>query len=70
MVGIFSLGCSAKQFWLLVRHGTRNPGDDDIIDMKTRGVQIQESIIKNHKEGRGKACFQFLFTTSANLFIL
>ena len=47
------LGCSAKQFWLLVRHGTRNPGDDDIREMKTRGIQIQENIVKNHAEGRG-----------------
>ena len=54
------LGCSAKQLWLLVRHGTRNPGDDDILDMKTRGVQIQESIIKNHAEGKGKTCLVYL----------
>ena len=57
-ITIHILGCSAKQFWLLVRHGTRNPGDDDILDMQTRGKEIQQSIIKNHEEGKGKTHFQ------------
>ena len=47
------VGCEAKLLWLLVRHGTRNPGDDDIWEMKTRGVEIQEAIITNHNQGRG-----------------
>ena len=47
------VGCEAKFFWLLVRHGTRNPGDDDIWEMKTRGVEVQEAIITNHNQGRG-----------------
>ena len=57
-ITIHILGCSAKQFWLLVRHGTRNPGDDDILDMLTRGKEIQHSIIKNHEEGKGKTHFE------------
>ena len=24
-------GCKPKLFWHLARHGTRNPGDDDIV---------------------------------------
>ena len=24
-------GCSPAMIWILARHGTRNPGDDDII---------------------------------------
>ena len=58
-IKIHILGCSAKQFWLLVRHGTRNPGDDDILDMQNRGKEIQNSIIKNHEEGRGKSRSDF-----------
>ena len=58
-IKIHILGCTAKQFWLLVRHGTRNPGDDDIVDMQTRGKDIQKSIIKNHEEGRGTSHFDF-----------
>ena len=49
------LGCSATKLWLLVRHGTRNPGEDDILEMQTRGVEIQQNIVKNHEEGRGKS---------------
>ena len=49
------LGCSATKLWLLVRHGTRNPGDNDILEMQTRGVEIQQNIVKNHEEGRGKS---------------
>ena len=47
------IGCSAKYFWLLVRHGTRNPSDDDIVEMQTRGVEIQQNIIENHNQGKG-----------------
>ena len=39
------LGCSAKYIWLLIRHGTRNPKEDIILEMKTRGVEIQKNII-------------------------
>ena len=58
-IKIHILGCTAKQFWLLVRHGTRNPGDDDILDMQNRGKEIQKNIIKNHEEGRGNSHFDF-----------
>ena len=58
-IKIHTLGCSAKQFWLLVRHGTRNPGDDDILNMQSRGKEIQQSIIKNHEEGKGETNFEF-----------
>jgi len=31
----------------MARHGFRNPGDDDIIEMKRRGEEIKEAIIQN-----------------------
>ena len=37
----------------MARHGFRNPGDDDIIEMKRRGEEIKEAIIQNsYKNGR------------------
>ena len=32
----------------MARHGFRNPGDDDIIEMKRRGEEIKEAIIQNN----------------------
>lgn len=49
-------GCEAKSFWLLARHGTRNPGDDDIILMQTRLREIQGEVITNHQSGQGFLC--------------
>jgi len=47
-------GCEAKSFWLLARHGTRNPGDDDILEMAARLPEIQKVILENHSHGKGK----------------
>ena len=49
-----SSGCSAKSYWLLARHGSRNPGDDDIAKMLSRGPELRDLVLKNHEEGRGK----------------
>ena len=40
-----------KSFWLLARHGTRNPGDDSIIEYKARGSEIQQAILQNRGKG-------------------
>jgi hypothetical protein len=47
------LGCKTKSFWLLARHGSRNPGDDDISQMEIRGPEIQAAIIDNHQNEKG-----------------
>ena len=49
-----SLGCKPKSFWILARHGSRNPGDDDISQMEIRGPAIQAAIIDNHQNGKGE----------------
>ena len=46
-------GCKTKSFWLLARHGSRNPGDDDISQMEIRGPEIQAAIIDNHQSEKG-----------------
>ena len=46
-------GCKTKSFWLLARHGSRNPGDDDISQMEIRGPEIQAAIIDNHQNEKG-----------------
>ncbi len=43
---IFLKGCRAKSFWMVARHGTRNPGDEDIIEMNEKGPKIVEKVIK------------------------
>lgn len=49
-------GCQAQQFWILSRHGTRNPGTKEMTQLKTELPNLREIIIKNHKEGRGELC--------------
>lgn len=49
-------GCEAAAFWLIARHGTRNPGDDDILLMKLRGPVLRDEIVWLHGEGAGDLC--------------
>ena len=30
------LGCEARQFWLMSRHGTRNPGTEDMMELEEK----------------------------------
>ena len=46
-------GCSAKSFWLLARHGSRNPGEDDISLMEIKAPEIQTAILDNYENGKG-----------------
>ena len=49
----FPLGCTLKSYWLLARHGSRNPGNDDIEKMLSRGPELRDLVLKNHEEGKG-----------------
>ena len=50
------LGCVAQQFWFLSRHGTRNPGTDDMLTLQSALPLIINDVILNHKAGRGSLC--------------
>lgn len=45
-----------KQFWLLSRHGTRNPGTKDMKKLQEKLPLIFKNIKYNFKEGRGSLC--------------
>ncbi|CAB4068968.1 MINPP1 [Lepeophtheirus salmonis] len=49
-------GCNVNRLWILARHGTRNPGDDSIIEIAKEGPRIQKEIIKKSSQSKGKIC--------------
>ena len=46
-------GCRPALFWNLARHGTRNPGDDDILEMGDTLPSIRDQIVNAWEEGGG-----------------
>lgn len=51
------LGCSARQLWILSRHGTRNPGTKEMEKMQSELPKLRDSILLNHYEGnKGSLC--------------
>ena len=40
-------------FWNLARHGTRNPGDDDILEMAAILPDIRDQILNKWEVGLG-----------------
>ena len=46
------VGCQPKSFWMIVRHGTRNPSDDAIREIANDGNKLAQEIVANHKAGR------------------
>ena len=46
-------GCSPAMIWILARHGTRNPGDDDILMMADELPRLRDEIVTAWQEGRG-----------------
>ena len=49
-------GCVAKQFWILSRHGTRNPGTKDMKKLNETLPEILRKIKFNHKAKLGRLC--------------
>ena len=47
-------GCRPALFWILARHGTRNPGYDDVLEMEEKLPNIRDSIIAAWSEGLGE----------------
>ena len=46
-------GCEPVLTWILARHGTRNPGDDDILEMAERLPGLRDEIVAAHEAGTG-----------------
>ena len=46
-------GCSPVMIWILARHGTRNPGDDNILKMADELPRLRDEIVTAWQEGRG-----------------
>lgn len=46
-------GCQPAMFWFLARHGTRNPGDDDINQMASRLPNLRNLIVSAWENGNG-----------------
>lgn len=38
------------------RHGTRNPGTEDMMELRDKLPLMRTNILKNHKDGRGGLC--------------
>merc|ERR1719481_612355 len=38
-------GCTPKLLWNMARHGSRNPGDDDILEMANRLPNIRDELV-------------------------
>ena len=48
-----NIGCYAKQFWLLNRHGARYPGDEDIQEMLSALPGLRDEIVKAFTASKG-----------------
>lgn len=48
-------GCEARAFWLVARHGTRNPGRDKIRTMRENGPKMRRRVIRMQNES-GELC--------------
>lgn len=49
-------GCHPIKIWMVVRHGTRNPGEKMISKMKLRLPALRTAIINNHNQSKGDLC--------------
>ncbi len=50
-------GCRARAFWMLARHGARNPGGSAIRAARTVVADLHRNIIRNYQEGKGSDSF-------------
>lgn len=52
-MNIYILEC-AKKIWMIIRHGTRYPNDDDIDDMTNRLSEVRDIILTSNANGSSK----------------
>lgn len=50
-------GCEPVMMWMYVRHGSRNPGDDEIIEMNTLLPELRDRIVAAADAGEGGLTF-------------
>jgi len=50
-------GCKPVMMWMYVRHGSRNPGDDEIIEMNTIMPELRDRIVAAADAGEGSLTF-------------
>ena len=55
-IAFVCLGCEAQQFWLMSRHGTRNPGTKDMKKLKKELPNFVKEIKFNFKAGKATLC--------------
>lgn len=53
---VFFEGCHPIRIWMLIRHGTRNPGEKMILKIKTTLISLRTAILSNHNQTRGSLC--------------
>jgi len=46
-------GCSPELVWMLVRHGTRNPADFEILEMEEKLPPLRDQIVQSWLDGKG-----------------
>jgi len=51
-------GCEPLMMWMYIRHGSRNPGDDEIIEMTTLLPELRDRITAAADAGKGSLTFK------------
>jgi len=50
-------GCEPLMMWMYIRHGSRNPGDDEILEMTTLLPELRDRIVAAADAGEGSLTF-------------
>merc|ERR1711909_132216 len=51
-------GCEPLMVWMYIRHGSRNPGDDEILDMTSLLPELRDKILAAADAGEGSLTFK------------
>jgi len=51
-------GCEPLMMWMYIRHGARNPGDDEILDMTSLLPELRDRILAAADAGEGSLTFK------------
>ncbi|XP_047988558.1 multiple inositol polyphosphate phosphatase 1-like isoform X2 [Leguminivora glycinivorella] len=47
-------GCESTKMWMVIRHGSRLPSDEDIVGMTTTLKELSQQILSGHEGGKGQ----------------